>query len=116
MTFDSLAANLIPNLARVATNGACELGNYLNPVSKVDQIGRRIEGGTFGALNSQLKEGEALIGLYDRCVFKCAPHLPDEREFLAFADQIGGGLRLIGYYAVDKDTAAPFMDHQSLYC
>ncbi|OIP23350.1 hypothetical protein COX95_03160 [bacterium CG_4_10_14_0_2_um_filter_33_32] len=75
---------------------------YLNP-SGIHNAGRKLLPGNFWFLTSQLKEGEKLIGLYDRGVFQNAPWLHSVEEFLGFEGHVENGLLLsLGYFAVPQ--------------
>lgn len=73
------------------------MGFYFNPPEMVCNVGRKLNGQTFQELNNQLKDNEILIGIYDRGMFKNAPHLFSEKEFIAFEEQ---NLKFLGYYAI----------------
>lgn len=75
------------------------MGNYFNPVTELEEKGRRLEGQNYDELMGQLQEGEILVGLFDRYVFKCAPHLYSEDEFREFAWSYD--MNTLGYFAVD---------------
>jgi hypothetical protein len=80
------------------------MGRYFNPTNEVASKGREIYGNSYDELVNQLQEGEYLIGLYDRGIFKNAPHLYSEREYNEFEDQANAGIILReGYYAVSEE-------------
>jgi len=79
------------------------MGNYYNPPDNVKTVGRRLLSTTYPKLVAELRDGEALVGLYDRIVFKNAPHLFSQAEFYEFETQVGQGLQREGFFAVCKN-------------
>lgn len=77
---------------------------YLAP-HKVPEKGRELQQGDFSFFTSQLKEGEKLVGLYDRGgKFKNAPWLHSEEEYKGFEDRVQTGLIWsLGYFAVPDE-------------
>lgn len=77
------------------------MGTYIKPPDSVKEKGRSIQGHSYAALVAQLNDGEVLVGLYDRYMFKNAPHLDSEAEYNEFEDQYRHGIvKCEGFYAV----------------
>jgi len=81
------------------------MGIYYNPPQNLPQIGRKLNARSHKELLAELQEGEHLFGLFDRGVFYNAPMLDEEREYVAFMNQvILGNVQMIGFFAVkDQD-------------
>lgn len=76
------------------------MGNYYNPPQHVEEVGRKLEFGTYEALFAQVNPGEALIGVYDRGFFWNAAEI-DYREYGGFEGQVRSGMvRRVGYFAL----------------
>ena len=79
------------------------MGTYFNPTSEVQNVGRQIAGSTYQSLVDQLEEGEYLIGLYDRIMFKNAPWLYAEEEYQEFERQVNSGkIFFEGFFAISE--------------
>lgn len=79
------------------------MGYYANPDTVLKQ-GRKLESSTYGELIEELNEGELLVGVYDRIIFKNAPHLYSPDEFQEFEKQVNGfSMKRMGFYAVTED-------------
>ena len=77
------------------------MGSYFNPPGELPAVGRNLNAGDFRFLTSQLHQDEVLIGLYDRMIFKNAPHLYSTEEMEEFESQVRRGILInYGYYAV----------------
>ena len=82
------------------------MGTYFQPVAELPTVGRRLNFSKYGELVASLKPGERLYGLYDRLIFKLAPHLFSEDEFEAFESQYrSGSLVSHWFYAVTEEQA-----------
>lgn len=74
------------------------MGNYLNPPEKIKEVGRPISGSNYNDLTRQLRAGEILVGLFDRGIFKIAPHLYSPEEFDEFDRQYMSGMLISRYF------------------
>ena len=82
------------------------MGRYYNPALDLRTKGRALRSGPYTDLIKQLREGECLIGLFDRGLFFIAPVLYDQDEYDVFMQQYNEG-HLLSYefYAIpSSDT------------
>lgn len=77
------------------------MGQYLNPASIVQAIGRELTARSYSDLQAQLRPGESLVGFGDKLIFNIAIVIPDEREhqFVSNAHS-SGELVSLKFYAV----------------
>ena len=87
------------------------MGFYLNPHEIVKTIGRPIKGNGFAELMSEVKSGEALVGQFQRPMFKNTVVLYNENEFQEFANMVGIQCILLGYYAIPVDKMQGYLDY-----
>lgn len=77
------------------------MGYYVNPVERVANIGRKLLRGDFNSLQAQLHEGEGIVGIGDRLVFKFAILLYCESEYHEMNNQYTNGMLVsFDFYAV----------------
>ena len=79
------------------------MGRYFNPATELPKVARPLTGQDYNALLGQLKQDEVLIGLFDRLIFKLAPHLYSRDEFDAFDAEYRSG-NIVGrdFYALPR--------------
>lgn len=78
------------------------MGVYFPP-NLIETVARKIEGESYETLNTQLRDGERLFGLYDRGPFKNCPWLNSQREFDEFENQVRRGIiTRLGFFALPE--------------
>jgi len=85
------------------------MGKYFNPPNDESLVkaGRKLDydSRNYSNLKDLLKEGETLVGLFDRGINKVAPFLPDESEYEEFMKQYRSGQFIdVDFYAVIEKT------------
>jgi len=71
---------------------------YFNPPEKIEVIGRKLRGGSYQELSTQLMSDEALVGLYRNQVYELvATHLASSERMNEMESVWAPSL---GYYAV----------------
>lgn len=84
---------------------------YYNPPQEVEIVGRRLEGKTYEELIAQLQPGELLFGLYQKPLFKLAPHIYSQTEFEKLKNQVYDRVvKRIGFYAVNEAKTEGHME------
>ena len=77
---------------------------YLYPTEDIVKIGRSLKSGNFKFLSSQLKEGEKLVGIYQKGDLASASWLYDEEQMLEIESfLINDYVKKLGYYALTDD-------------
>ena len=85
------------------------MGKYFNPPNDESLVkaGRKLDydSRNYSNLKALLKEGEILVGLFDRGINKVAPFLPDKSEYEEFMKQYRSGQFIdVDFYAVIEKT------------
>lgn len=90
------------------------MGVYVNPPFTVKDVGRQLVGARdYESLARQLRDGEVLVGLFDRGIFFNAPHLFSAAEFEEFDKQYRSGMFLsASYWAVPRAVVYPHEEQQ----
>ena len=82
------------------------MARYLNPPDKITEVGRRLTAIAYDDLLRQLRNGEVLVGLYDRYVFKNAVWLDSREEYEHFEEHSQGYCSRVGFYAAPFEIFA----------
>lgn len=80
------------------------MGYYFNPPDELKQRGRLLyDHPNFHDMTKQLKADELLIGLYDRALYRAAPHLFSAGEFAAHEQVYNTGQAIHrSFYALSR--------------
>jgi hypothetical protein len=96
------------------------MGKYFNPPNDESLVkaGRKLDydSRNYSNLKALLKEGENLVGLFDRGINKVAPFLPDESEYEEFMKQYRSGQFIdVDFYAVIEKNIPKVQNNDMQY-
>ena len=81
------------------------MARHLDPPDKITKVGRCLYVNAYDDLLRQLRNGEVLVGLYDRYIFKFAVWLESREEYEHFEKQDSlGQCSRVGFFAAPSDV------------
>lgn len=89
------------------------MGKYFNPPNELSSVGREIDVTTvnFKTLSRELRQGEYLVGCYDRVARIVCPLLTSQKDLDEFERQYSMGMFITRrFYAIDQNAYDAHID------